>query len=306
MHEVVPAALDNERIDRIVAVITGLTRAEASALVENEQVQVNGKLVTSKSRKLHADDALEIIVPEILPYGGLVADPTVVFTEVYSDDDVIVIDKPEGLVVHPGSGNQTGTLVHGLIARYPDILELSVGENLERPGIVHRLDKGTSGLLVVGRNPQAIAGLIAQLADRTMSRKYQALAWGRFEASAGLVDSPIGRSDRDPTKMTIVANGKQARTHYTVLKSFALPDPCSLVECRLETGRTHQIRVHLSAIGHPVVGDPRYGGLRGAIACPRPWLHAKALSFLHPRTGERLSFTSEVPDDLMKVLSTLS
>jgi 23S rRNA pseudouridine1911/1915/1917 synthase len=305
MHETVPAAFDNERIDRIVAAMVGVTRSDATAYVEQGRVRVNGVVITAKSRKLRIDDDVEIDVPEVDPDAGLVGDPSVVFREVYADDDIIVVDKPAGLVVHPGSGNQTGTLVHGLLARYPDIGELADAETSERPGIVHRLDKGTSGLLVVARTREAAQGLVAQLVDHSMSRRYEALALGTFANSAGLIDAAIGRSDNDPTRMTVRAQGKEARTHYHVLRSYTLPDPVTLLECRLETGRTHQIRVHLSAIGHPVVGDPRYGGMRGAISCPRPWLHAKALMFVHPRSGESMSFTAPVPQDLLDVLAGL-
>jgi 23S rRNA pseudouridine1911/1915/1917 synthase len=213
-----------------------------------------------------------------------------------------VVDKPAGLVVHPGAGHQQGTLVHGLLARWPD---LAVMEPPERPGIVHRLDKGTSGLLVVARTVAARDALVAQMAARTVDRRYTALVWGLVESDEGLIDAPIQRAETDPTRMAIRAGGRPARTRYRVEDRFRSPAPATLLECRLETGRTHQIRVHLAAIGHPVVGDPRYG--RGVSArsertdrlpAGRLWLHAGRLSFDHPTSGQRLCFSSPIPADL--------
>ena len=306
IHDLVPEALAGERIDRAVAVIAGVTRAEAASLVDDGRVTVNGVIGRHRSRRVALGDHVEVDVRIVDSAALLEADPTVAFTVVHEDDDVIVVDKPAGLVVYPGAGNQHGTLVHGLLARYPDMRALAVGENAIRPGIVHRLDKGTSGLLMVGRNASSVEALIAQLAGRAVTRQYRALAWGRFEATSGLIDAPVGRSDSDPTRMTVTATGREARTRYTVLAAYTQPDPTTLVECRLETGRTHQIRVHLSAIGHPVVGDPRYGGARNAVHSPRPWLHAQSLAFVHPVTGEAMSFESKVPSDLLAVLATLS
>ena len=305
--DVVPEALVGERLDRVVAIVADLNRADAASHVDEGAVRVNGTVITQRSKRVKLGDEVSVTVTRTEVDRALVAEPDVAVNIVYVDDDVIVVDKPAGLVVHPGSGNQTGTLVHGLLARFPEIAEMAVGEQAERPGIVHRLDKGTSGLLMVGRNEFAVASLISQLQARTVSRHYKALAWGRFSSSSGLIDAPVGRSDSDPTKMTVTANGREARTRYSVLKAYELPDPCSLVECWLETGRTHQIRVHLTAIGHPVIGDGRYGGSRSAaISSPRPWLHAFSLAFLHPRSGESMAFTSKVPDDLEAVLATLS
>jgi 23S rRNA pseudouridine1911/1915/1917 synthase len=292
-HDVVPEALAGQRVDRVVAIVADLNRFDAGTHVDEGSVTVNGVVTTHRSRRVKLGDTVAVNVTRPLPAGGLIA-------------DVIVVDKQSGLVVHPGSGNQTGTLVHGLLARYPELAEMAHGDHAERPGIVHRLDKGTSGLLMVGRNEAAVDNLIGQLQARTVSRHYKALAWGRFESSSGLIDAPVGRSDSDPTRMTVTTHGREARTRYQVLRAFEQPDPCSLVECWLETGRTHQIRVHLTAIGHPVIGDGRYGGSRStAIASPRPWLHAFSLTFDHPRTGEPTHFTSPVPDDLEAVLAGL-
>jgi 23S rRNA pseudouridine1911/1915/1917 synthase len=196
-----------------------------------------------------------------------------------------------------------GTMVQGLLARYPELARLpdeGAGE-ADRPGIVHRLDAGTSGLLVVARTPEAYHALVAQLAARTVERHYRALVLGIVEANAGEVDAPIGRSDRDPTQMAVATGGREARTRYEVRARYHEPIDTTELACKLETGRTHQIRVHLAAIGHPVVGDTRYGGERPAIPVGRPFLHAERLSFVHPRTGEVLTFTSPLPADLEDV-----
>lgn len=306
VEEEVPGVFHNERLDRIVAAMAGAIRSDAAGYVDVGRVRVNGALVVSRSRKVREGDVITISVPPQSDALLLVGDSSVQLDVIYEDADVIVINKPAGLVVHPGPGNRTGTMVHGLLARYPELAAMAVGDTEERPGIVHRLDKGTSGLLMVGRTPAAVANLISQLAARTVSRKYLTLAWGTFEANSGLIDAPVGRSDADPTRMTVSSTGRPARTRYTVEQAFTQPDPVTLVECRLETGRTHQIRVHLAAIGHPVVGDARYGGSRNAVKSPRPWLHARELSFMHPRTGEEMSFSAAVPAELLAVLTELS
>ena len=303
--ETVPEALAGERIDRVVAVVCGCTRADAARLVDEGRVEINDGEARSRARRVELGDRVLVHPFDPEPQSRPGPDASVAFKVVHEDAQVLVIDKPAGLVVHPGSGNQEGTLVHGLLARYPELAALAVGDAAIRPGIVHRLDKGTSGLLMVGRDDATVRALIAQLAARTVSRHYLVLAWGRFASTSGLIDAAVGRSDADPTKMSVSATGREARTRYRVEQSFALPDPTTLVECWLETGRTHQIRVHLAAIGHPVVGDARYGGARNAVHSPRPWLHAFSLAFDHPVTGERLTFRSEVPQDLADVLRGL-
>ena len=214
----------------------------------------------------------------------------------------VVIDKPAGLVVHPGAGNNEGTLVNGLLARFPDIAE--VGE-AHRPGIVHRLDIGTSGMLVVARTEHAYHELVHALSQRDVGRVYRTLVWGCPSNPHGVIDAPIGRDHRDPMKMAVVVDGKTARTRYEVLDSYRAPAHVTELECRLETGRTHQIRVHLAAIGHPVVGDAAYGGVRSGVVSPRPFLHAARLEFEHPVTGEELAFESPMPADLLAVLADL-
>jgi 23S rRNA pseudouridine1911/1915/1917 synthase len=228
---------------------------------------------------------------------------------VWFDDHVVVVDKPAGLVVHPGAGHPNGTLVNGLLARFPDIASVDgPGGEKDRPGIVHRLDKGTSGLLIVARTAAASAGLVAQLAARRVGREYLALVQGDVSSDAGLIDAPLGRADTDPTKIRVQAGGREARTRYLVEARYDAPLPSTLLRCRLETGRTHQIRVHLASIGHPVVGDDRYGGRRQGAWKPlpagRPFLHAAFLSFEHPVSHEELSFSSGLPDDLEHVLAS--
>jgi 23S rRNA pseudouridine1911/1915/1917 synthase len=302
VNEQIPAALAGERVDRVVAMLTGLTRADAAELVVSGAVTVNGHQV-KRSAKVAEGDELAVEVPEPVEVPVAVAEPDVVVPIVYADDDVVVVDKPQELVVHPGAGNATGTLVSGLLARYPDLVGVGAPE---RPGIVHRLDKGTSGLLVVARTAEAYESLVGQLSSRSVERRYLALVWGHPAPPSGMVDAPIGRSRRDPTRMAVSATGREARTRYEVQQVFTEPVEVALLECRLETGRTHQIRVHLAAIGHPIVGDPRYRGARASFAVPRMFLHAHALAFDHPRTGERVSFTAPLPADLQSVLARLT
>lgn len=295
MRETIPAALAGERVDRVVALLTERPRAEAAALVAAGRVTIGGRPVTSKSRRVAEGEEVAVELPEPVA-GGLLGDPDVDVPVVFADDHVIVVDKPPGLVVHPGAGHGAGTMVQGLLARFP---ELAVVGEPDRPGVVHRLDAGTSGLLVVARSPAAYRSLVAQLQARSVDRRYLALVAGTVEAPAGVVDAPIGRSAQDPTRMAVRADGREARTRYEVRTRFTEPAPATLLECRLETGRTHQIRVHLAAIGHPVVGDPRYG--RGLVPAPRPFLHAWWLAFDHPETGERATFESSLPADLKAV-----
>ena len=300
--ETVPAALAGERLDRIVALMLDVSRSVASALVDaggaavDGQPCATGKLRLAEGQEVAVDPTL---IPETTAPGP---DPTVEFGVVYEDDTVIVVDKPAGLVVHPGAGNSDGTLVNGLLARYPDIA--GVGEP-HRPGIVHRLDGGSSGLLVVARTQEAADSLIEQFASHAATRVYIALVWGHPDAPHGVIDAPIGRSHSDPLKMAIVADGRPSRTEYRVLQRFDSPAELALLECRLETGRTHQIRVHLGSINHPLVGDPIYGQRRPRLQLDRPFLHAAQLAFEHPATGEHVQFESELAPDLAARLKTL-
>jgi 23S rRNA pseudouridine1911/1915/1917 synthase len=294
--EAVPAALAGERLDRIVALIGDLSRAEAAATIAAGGVRVDGSAARTGKVRLTEGQIVEVdpgAVPgPVLP----TSDRTVEFGVVHEDDAVIVIDKPPGLVVHPGAGNLDGTLVSGLLARYPELV--GVGEDPIRPGIVHRLDAGSSGLLVVARTSEVAAQLIEQFADHSATRRYDAVVWGVPDAPHGIIDAPIGRDRGDPLKMAVVAGGRPARTDYRVVGTYSSPALVSRLECRLETGRTHQIRVHRSSINHPLVGDPTYGQRRPVLGLTRPFLHASELAFEHPLTGERVTFTSPLAPDL--------
>ena len=303
IHEEIPPALAGERLDRIVALVTDASRSDAAVLVASGGVEVDGVVSTSGKLRLQLGQIIDVDESK-LPTTALPApDATVVFSVVYEDDHVIVVDKPAGLVVHPGAGNPAGTLVNGLLARYPEIAE--IGES-HRPGIVHRLDIGTSGLMVVARSVRAYHSLVYALAQRDVTRLYRTLVWGHLANPNGVIDAPIGRDHRDPMRMAVVVDGKSARTRYQVLAEYRDPAEASALECRLESGRTHQIRVHLAAIGHPVVGDGTYGGIRHGISTPRPFLHAAELQFDHPFTTERMSFASPLPDDLAAVEAQLT
>ncbi len=302
LEETVPDALAGERLDRFLTLLLGSSRSDAAAVVAAGAVALNGVVVHKPALRVAAGDTVRVEVPE-QPHAPPVEPEAGIDVEVvYEDPDLMVVDKPAGLVVHPGAGHAHGTLVNALVARHPEIAE--VGDPL-RPGIVHRLDKGTSGLLVVARTAAAYEALVAMMARHEVERTYRALVWGRPEARRGVIDAPIGRSGREPTKMAVSERGRRARTAYEVVATYDQPAALALLVCRLETGRTHQIRVHLAAIGHPVVGDARYGGNRAALRLPRPFLHAAELSFRHPLTGEQVHCVSELPADLRQVLDHL-
>ncbi|MFM8861198.1 MAG: RluA family pseudouridine synthase [Acidimicrobiia bacterium] len=302
VEEVVPASLAGERIDRTIAMITGASRARVAEWLADGLVTCNGVPVRSRSHRVTEGDVVALSADPDPGPTGVVGEPDIEVPVVFVDEHLLVIDKPAGLVVHPGAGHATGTLVHGLVARFPEIAE--VGEH-DRPGIVHRLDKDTSGLMLVARTTEAHARLSAMMAAHEVERRYLTLVWGVPESTSGMVDAPIGRSTREPTRMVVSANGREARTRYTVLESFAEPVPTALLECELETGRTHQIRVHMAAIGHAVVGDERYRGARPAIATPRTFLHSAELALEHPLLEEALRFESPLPADLRAVLDRL-
>lgn len=321
LHALVPAALSGERIDRAICTLTGLSRREASELVASGAVTVDGSVVHQRSRKVREGESLQVAVAKSADPQGAAARagaPAVEFTVVYSDEHVIVVDKPAGLVVHHGAGHRSGTLVDGLLERFPDLSELSVpdaadthGEDLHRPGIVHRLDKGTSGLMVVGRTDDVVRSLTEQLRKRTAGRRYLALVAGDVAHDQGVVDAPVGRSARMATRMAVTPLGRPARTAYRVVERLHGPPRCTLIEASLETGRTHQVRVHMAAIGHPVAGDDRYGersktmpllaGTEPPIGPGRLFLHAHQLSIDHPTRG-RVTWTSALPSDLESVL----
>jgi len=297
----VPAALAGDRIDRALSFMTGWPRAAVQELIDDGEVLVDGEVV-AKSHRLREGSLLQVLA-EPAPAADVrpEPDPDVEIETRFVDDDVVVVAKPAGLVVHPGAGNARGTLVNGLLAQFPGIE--SIGDPM-RPGIVHRLDRDTSGLLAVARSARAYDSLVAQLSARSVERLYSALVWGTLASPRGMIDAPIGRSAARRTRMAVRDAGKPARTEYRVVEAFDSP-VCSLLECALETGRTHQIRVHLGAIGHPVVGDGTYGGSRDSISLARPFLHAGTLGFDHPATGERLRFVEPLPPELLAVLDAL-
>jgi 23S rRNA pseudouridine1911/1915/1917 synthase len=298
----IPAALEGDRVDRALSFITGWPRAAVQQLVEDGAVLVDGQPV-SKSHRLHEGNVLEVLAEPPLDSEVRPAPDAAVPVDVrFADDDVVVVAKPAGLVMHPGAGNAAGTLVNGLLARYPEIAD--IGDPM-RPGIVHRLDRDTSGLVMIARTQHAFDRLVEQLSARTVERVYAALVWGQLASPRGMIDAPIGRSGARRTRMAVRDAGKPARTEYKVLETFSTP-LCSRLECRLETGRTHQIRVHLSAVGHPVVGDGTYGGSRESIPLARPFLHAGTLGFDHPVSGERMRFEEPLPAELVAVLDRLS
>jgi 23S rRNA pseudouridine1911/1915/1917 synthase len=303
IHEEIPPALAGERLDRIVALVTDASRSDAAALVAAGGVEVDGLVTLSGKIRLQLGQQIDVDETKLPTTALPEADPSVEFTVVYDDEHVIVVDKPAGLVVHPGAGNPTGTLVNGLLVNYPEIA--GIGES-HRPGIVHRLDIGTSGLMVVARSVRAYHSLVYALAQRDVARVYRTIVWGHLANPNGVIDAPIGRDHRDPMRMAVVVDGRSARTRYQVLVTYNEPAEASALECRLESGRTHQIRVHLAAIGHPVIGDGTYGGIRHAITMPRPFLHASELAFNHPSSNEPMAFSSPLPDDLAAVEAQLT
>ncbi len=305
----VPEELAGSRLDKAIAVLAareepGLSRARVQALMAEGNLRFSGKEAMDGSRKAKAGESYELILPP--PEKAEPKAQKIPLTVVYEDKDVIVIDKPAGLVVHPAPGNRDRTLVNALLAHCGESLS-GIG-GVARPGIVHRLDKDTSGLIVAAKNDAAHAALSGQFADRSLSRTYWALVWGTPVPPVGKIDAPVGRSARDRKKMAVTGKGRSAVTHYKVIEDFG---GVSLVECRLETGRTHQIRVHMAHIKHPVVGDKAYGkgrvskGPKALQDFPRQALHAVEIHFAHPRTGKVKKFASKPPLDIQKLLRAL-
>ncbi len=299
--EEIPPALDGERLDRVVSLITGISRTGAQDLVARGRVTVNGRVPSERVLRLVTGDEVTVELPEIVAESPPVANPTIGLDVVHEDDHILVLDKPPGLVVHPAPGHLDDTVVNGLLARNPEVV--SVGEP-RRPGIVHRLDRDTSGLMTVALDDDAYSGLVEALREHRVERVYRALVHGIPASARGVVDAPIGRSRRNRMRMAVSTEGRPARTHYEVERTFEGPVPISLLRCRLETGRTHQIRVHLTAIGHPVLGDQTYGR-RTSMRAPRQMLHASRLGLEHPVTGERLEFRSPIPADMAGIMARL-
>ena len=289
----IPLEMAGLRLDQALArLLPGESRSRLARLIEEGHVRVDGEPAASR-RKLKSGESVDVALVA-RPVDEAFLPEAIALAVVHEDDDVLVVDKPPGLVVHPGSGNWAGTLLNALLHHAP------ATASLPRAGIVHRLDKDTSGLLVVAKNEAAQAELVRQLQARSVKRTYVALVRGHLEAPA-TVDAPIGRHPVHRTRMAVVASGKPAVTHLRVREAFARH---TLLECDLETGRTHQIRVHLASIGHPIEGDPVYGG-RGERLLPRQALHAWKLAFRHPRTGEAMRFEAPLPADLRALLARL-
>ncbi|TNE41136.1 MAG: RluA family pseudouridine synthase [Alphaproteobacteria bacterium] len=316
LHLVVGA--EGARIDRHLAIhFPDLSRSRLKALLMEGKVTLNGATITDPSYRVKQGDEIEITLPPPAP-----AEPEpqkMDLDVVYEDSDVIVINKPAGLVVHPGAGTPDGTLVNALLAHCGASLS-GIG-GVARPGIVHRIDKDTSGLIVVAKNDKAHQSLAAQFEEHSVERSYLALVWGDVRQLTGTIESQIARSKNNRKKMAVVKSaGRHAVTHYKVLERFGPPGGAiaTLVECRLETGRTHQIRVHMAQLGHTLIGDPLYGSQRKRAPAtlpeetrtqleqfPRQALHARTLGFEHPSTGEFISFDSETPNDFKTLINSL-
>ena len=287
-----------ERLDSFLAArLPGLTRSAAARLIETGQVLVDGK-PARKSARLAGRETVEVTLPDPEPADALPQD--IPLDVVYEDDDVIVVNKPSGLVVHPAPGHPDGTLVNALLHHCGGSLS-GVGGEL-RPGIVHRIDRDTSGLIIAAKNDAAHQALAAQLADHTLARTYEAVVVGALREDGGTVDAPIGRCPSDRKKMAVVPNGKRAATHWEVLERFP---GLTHVRCRLETGRTHQIRVHMAHLGHPIYGDTVYGGKKPVPGLTGQCLHAVGLRFVHPRTGETVELSCPLSGEFQALLEKL-
>jgi len=296
---VVPASLAGQRVDRAVALLTDSSRREAHDAIAAGAVSIDGVVVAKAATTLAEGQRLEATLAAA-PDDAVAPDGDVVIHVVVEDYDFVVVDKEPDQVVHPGSGRRDATVVAGLLARYPQLVELAATGECEpaRPGVVHRLDRGTSGLVVVALTSAGYASLSAQASAHSMERTYLALVEGDLADERGLIDAPIGRSARTPTLMAVRAGGRPARTRYEVVARLDAPR-ATLVRATLETGRTHQIRVHFATIGHPVVNDARYGHRRDRrLGEDRFFLHASSLAFAHPRTGASVRVTSPLPADL--------
>mgnify|MGYP002528284567 CR=1 FL=1 len=290
---------DGERLDSALSrLVPELTRSQAQRLIEQGAVTQAGRPV-KKNEKLPAGTALELEIPEV--HETPIAAQDIPLEVCYEDADVIVVNKPKGLVVHPAPGHADGTLVNALLAHCGDSLSGIGGE--KRPGIVHRIDKDTSGLIIAAKNDLAHAALAAQLKDHSLARTYVCIVCGKIKDDSGTIDAPIGRHPADRKKMAVTEkNSRSAVTHWRVLERFS---GYTLVECKLETGRTHQIRVHMASIGHPLLGDGLYGAKCPDKGLEGQCLHARRLHLIHPVTGEELRFESALPEYFISVLDKL-
>lgn len=291
------AETEASRIDAYLAANTDLTRSKIQKLIKDGAVALNGKACKASSA-VCAGDSIRILVPET--DGDRLPEPeNIPLDVVYEDDDLAVINKPKGMVVHPAPGNSSGTLVNALLYRFQT---LSGADGEIRPGIVHRIDRMTSGLLVVAKNDFAHEALARQFAEHTAHREYLCLVHGNLKEDSGTVDAPIGRHKTDRKRMAVTEDGRRAVTHWHVLERFGTE---TLLDVRLETGRTHQIRVHMAYIKHPILGDEVYGSPAPKLGLNGQALHGYRLTFSHPRTGETMAFTAPLPDDFITALVRL-
>lgn len=277
--------------------IEGQSRSYIQKLIEQEAVLIKGK-PTKSNYKLRISDNVEVTIPDPVPLD--VAAEDIELNILYEDEDVIVLNKPQGMVVHPAHGNYSGTIVNALLSHCDNLSGIN---GVMRPGIVHRIDKDTSGIIIIAKNNEAHVSLSEQLKEHSITRRYNALVEGVVKTDTGTIETMIGRNPRDRKEMAVVSkNGKRAVTHYTVLERF---ESYTLIEARLETGRTHQIRVHMAHIGHPIVGDPLYGYKKQRFHTEGQLLHARVLGFIHPRTGEYKEFEAPLPDYFVDILSKI-
>jgi len=290
------------RLDQYLAAeLPELSRSQLKKLIQQQKVLVDHQ-PAKPSTALKAGDLVTVHLPA--PEPGEIPAETIPLDIIFEDDDLIVVNKPAGMVVHPGQGHSTGTLVNALLARYPDLAALVQSDEavVNRPGLVHRLDRDTSGLMIVARHATALSRLQQQFKSRKVEKIYLALIFGRPEAPEGIIDVPLGRDPRHRQKIAPRLEGKPARTHYRLVKAF---HDYSLLEVKLETGRTHQIRVHLAWLKYPVVGDTVYGRRRNLLGLERQFLHAWRLGFQHPRSQTWMAFEAPLPDDLQTILDQL-
>ena len=288
------------RLDVFLAgAMAEMTRSHVQKLIEEGRVTVNGTAARG-NRKLKAGDSIVCDVPD--PKPAEIEAEDIPLDILYEDDDVILVNKPKGMVVHPAAGHESGTLVNALMHHCGD--RLSGINGILRPGIVHRIDRDTTGVLVICKNDAAHLSLAEQLKEHSITRRYRAIVSGVLKEDRGTVDSPIARDPKDRKKMKCgMPNGRRAVTHYRVLQRFRR---CTYIECQLETGRTHQIRVHMASIGHPVLGDQVYGPAKDPYHLEGQTLHAMVLGFVHPRTGEYMEFTAPLPDYFLELLETFT
>lgn len=296
---IVEEEMQGTRLDVVLSfVIEEVSRSYFQKLIETKRVEVNGLIEQSKKYKVKTGDIVKLSIPK--PETLDVVPENIPIDIVYEDEDVLVVNKPKGMVVHPAAGNYTGTLVNAILFHCKNLSSIN---GVIRPGIVHRIDKDTSGLLMIAKNDAAHHSLAQQLAEHSITRVYHAIVYNNFKEDEGTVNAPIGRDPKNRFKMAVTTlNSKEAVTHYRVLERFG---SFTYVEARLKTGRTHQIRVHMAHIKHPLLGDGIYGPKKKVLGVDYQMLHAKLLGFIHPVTGEYMEFESDLPEDFNNVLIKL-